>query len=679
MGALGMGIAGGVGQTLQKQQDDLEAGDERQRGREQQFLSSLLNSTDPKIRDMAVSGLASPIRRTGRDVFSGLPLKNPAVTGILKRISDTGATPPPGALQALTGGAGTPGGGLTQPGITPRAGDLFPQASASVPGAVPGGVQPTVPAQATQSTPSAAQPAQAITGARTPPGAPPQPSWQPAPTTQASPIMPQGAGLLGRDTPAQAPAPVQATPPPTPRASTTGGSGLMGPEEQAGLEVRKTVASHTAEVLGNLEAAGYLDQGTTDAYLAQQGFGRGTAPAAGGPPSTAVGANLPASLKSKLAFGVLPSYQNAAPGSAIPWEKLNATQQAQVQQEYPNAVGAGNAYTVEMDQNGIAPPRITPTMRSGLARPEDFDTTLTDTTAPTGNAQIDAELTRLVTGARSQIQLALGRNDYQEANRVLQQTTQSAERLRTLPIQSQQRINVTVGSDIGKKNEPQDPKLVSYWADQALMDSQNFRNMPPNTALKDAVSKELADRGIPITNLDGQSRSMAISAKDVIKMMPQVEQQAKDLDRLGLMGVVGGRWRDLVAGKIGSGELAGGNPQNAALIGKFMANAQLLASAISKAHFGVRGGVSGAEQFENLLGAGWRDLPTFTGSLDSARQWMTTYAGRLPTVAPDKAGPPPPPTTKTVSEGQIAAVAKKNNTTVQQERQRATAEGYVIR
>lgn len=208
MGAFGLGIAGGAGQELQRQNELTEAADERQRTREQNFFTTLLSSTDPKMRDLAVQGMSSPIRRTGRAVFSGMPIQNPAVAAIMKRMKDTGAPLSPESAAALSGGAQSAPGGVQQTAPKEQLG---------------GSPSPvTTPSIA----PSAAQPATAITSKDNPPGAPPQPGWQPAPPPQAS------AG------------------PPQPR-----GSGLMGPEETSALTVRQAGQTAEASERGRIKGA----------------------------------------------------------------------------------------------------------------------------------------------------------------------------------------------------------------------------------------------------------------------------------------------------------------------------------------------------------------------------------------------------------------------------------------
>jgi hypothetical protein len=83
-----------------------------------------------------------------------------------------------------------------------------------------------------------------------------------------------------------------------------------------------------------------------------------------------------------------------------------------------------------------------------------------------------------------------------------------------------------------------------------------------------------------------------------------------------------------VAGKVGAGELAGGNPENARLIGQFQANIMLLQTAVARAHAGARGAgnVTLLQHMEKIMPGTAADLPTLMGSLDAVGGWMQTYA-----------------------------------------------------
>ncbi len=174
------------------------------------------------------------------------------------------------------------------------------------------------------------------------------------------------------------------------------------------------------------------------------------------------------------------------------------------------------------------------------------------------------------------------------------------------------------------------PETTIYFADQLIRDPMNLKLIAGDKIQMTAVRKELASRGIDLNNLDAASRTMANTAKDIQKVLPSIETQAKELDRLGLMGPMGGRWRELIAGKIGSGEVAGGNAENAAKIGRFITDTELLKTALMKAHTGARGSSQLLEEFNNTLGAGWRDLPTFLGGLKGVGDWIDVYANRIP-------------------------------------------------
>ena len=131
--------------------------------------------------------------------------------------------------------------------------------------------------------------------------------------------------------------------------------------------------------------------------------------------------------------------------------------------------------------------------------------------------------------------------------------------------------------------------------------------------------------------MTAQTRQMGETAKAILPHLQQVRDEASQLNQLGLLGPISGRWRDFAAGKIGSGELAGGNPETARLIGKFQADVGLLQTAVARAHAGARGAgnVTLLQHMEKMMPGTAADFPTFTGSLDAVQGWMQTYADDL--------------------------------------------------
>jgi hypothetical protein len=125
-----------------------------------------------------------------------------------------------------------------------------------------------------------------------------------------------------------------------------------------------------------------------------------------------------------------------------------------------------------------------------------------------------------------------------------------------------------------------------------------------------------------------QTMQMAETARDIIPHISTVRSEADQLNKLGLLGPIQGRFRDFVAGKIGAGQLAGGNPEAARLIGKFQADMGLLQTAVARAHAGARGAgnVTLLKHMESIMPGGVADLPTFLGSMDAVEGWMQTYA-----------------------------------------------------
>lgn len=118
------------------------------------------------------------------------------------------------------------------------------------------------------------------------------------------------------------------------------------------------------------------------------------------------------------------------------------------------------------------------------------------------------------------------------------------------------------------------------------------------------------------------------NAKNVLSHVAEIESEAQQIDKLGLMGPLGGRWGDFMAGTIGAGELAAGNPQAAELLGEFRTDVGLLKSGMAMVHGGARGGGSTgmAARMDALINAKTMDLPLFLGSTKTFKKWLSTYA-----------------------------------------------------
>lgn len=181
-----------------------------------------------------------------------------------------------------------------------------------------------------------------------------------------------------------------------------------------------------------------------------------------------------------------------------------------------------------------------------------------------------------------------------------------------------------------------DADTVDYWVKQIQNDPTQWNMLNSNKPLQQAVQAGLAKAGTDLNKLTSQSRVMSETAKEILPHIGNVEAEAAQLDKLGLIGPIGGRWRDFVAGRIGAGELAGGNAENAKLIGKFKTDVGLLMTAVARAHGGARGGGSPAmlEHMKELMDAAGKDLPTFQGNLAGVRDWMQGYADMTATGGP---------------------------------------------
>lgn len=143
----------------------------------------------------------------------------------------------------------------------------------------------------------------------------------------------------------------------------------------------------------------------------------------------------------------------------------------------------------------------------------------------------------------------------------------------------------------------------------------------------------------PITTADGttvdrplpaSAQQQKTNATNVLAHIGDVESEAKQIDAMGLMGPVGGRWADFMAGKIGAGELAAGDPKKAELLGEFRTDVGLLKSGMAMVHGGARGGGSPgmAARMDALINSDKMDLPLFLGATTTFKKWLTQYAGQ---------------------------------------------------
>jgi hypothetical protein len=667
MGMLGAGISGGIGQDMLRQRQEGFQAEQAQRDRESAVFKTLLSSNDPQVVAMGMSGLMNPASRGGKggkDAYMQIVHPSPALQQAVDFLhgSTTTSTVPnenapaaPGATSpTLPGGqpppvpptvsdaAGSPGGALPDPtGSTP-----------------PNAVQQTAPAA--PGPPSAGMAPTAIDSKTA--GPPPQPGWQTTTPLPGQTQTPQVSSVTRPNTLGISPAEQAAS--------------MVGPEvararAMAPIAAQQSGAEELSKEYAKFEAMGLIPEGTTQRAIARffPAVGGSGPPPAPGSSSSGAGplSNIDFSKLSDgdmlryRAAGLLPppQYRNLTPGSSVPFERLNESEQAAVKAKYPDA-GPGWAFAHEQEMF-TKRDEFNPVARAGMINREDFKRDIETTGAPiaTDKPAVTAQIQGMQSSVLAQVNSALMRNDSESANRAASQFRQDVNALRTAtnPAIAAQRINIAVGSDVGKKTEPQDPAKVNYWTDQALLDSKNFSNMPNDTALKDAVSTELARRGVPITNLDANSRQQALAARDVSTILPEFEREAKQVNDLKLMGPVGGRWAEFLNGKIGASELAGGNAQNAELLNRFLGNAKFLTGALGRMHFGMRGGLAGAAGFEDMLGTGWKDYSGFKGSLDAAKDWVKTYAAKLPqTAAGLQGGPPIPPGSTPPSAGGGSAI-----------------------
>jgi hypothetical protein len=125
-----------------------------------------------------------------------------------------------------------------------------------------------------------------------------------------------------------------------------------------------------------------------------------------------------------------------------------------------------------------------------------------------------------------------------------------------------------------------------------------------------------------------QTAAQTRLAKKVIGHLDSVETMAREIEKIGLMGPIGGRWSDFMAGKIGTADLGNLSKDQQQMLSKFRTNVGLLKSGMAMVHGGARGGGSPemAKRMDLLINSNKMDLPLFLGATDSFREWLDGYA-----------------------------------------------------
>ena len=586
--------------------------------RETNLYSALLQSPDAEIRNMAVSGLLEGTRPKAR------------ATGLRGWIGERQASPTFQNLQRLLGTPQT----VTEAQTTYHPASPGPASTPLSPGMLPGAMTPEGTAlpqtppqqQTTVPTTAGVSPNQSVR-----PGAPPispnQPASAPTPGLGAPPAP---SALSANDV-------LQASP-------GISGRPIVGPGGGGFVEGPPTPMTIMRQVQRPRQAfLGPIEQQQLQAQLpAQQLLAKGSAA------YTLIkqhgGSDEEALRGLEYASGMLPRQMGYTGVGNILFSQLPPDEQERVRSQFP-AVTDTTVLKTNMDRMGN---RVyTPT---STASPGGTDLTepggLIDTIAPPGNTQFGDLNAR----TKAAVLAAQGRNDTAGVNKA---------------IAAAQQERSTVETAYAKTHQPVNPQLTKYLADQVQQDFGNWKmvsNM--EESVRNAVMAEMGARGITPNVITEGDRSMATAAKEALPLMEEVVPLARQMQQMGLMGPIGGRWREFMTGAFG--EQLGKTPEQRALIGQFRSQTRALASLAARAHGGLRGAASVPmlEQFEQIMGSDHMDYATFLGAMKGAQRLMQTYAGMTPnptgTVGAGATGPGagpaatppaggPPPALKTVA------------------------------
>jgi hypothetical protein len=170
--------------------------------------------------------------------------------------------------------------------------------------------------------------------------------------------------------------------------------------------------------------------------------------------------------------------------------------------------------------------------------------------------------------------------------------------------------------------------------------------------MRTAVVKQL--QAGEIVKLTQQSQAMKETANSVIPIVTKVKDLADQIQKLDLMGTLGGRWRSLISRESSASSIEGLTPAQKQLVGQFITESGLLVSGVAKAHGGARGGgsIQMVEQLKPLLDPGNKDLDTYLGNLNGAMDVLNGYAH----MGESGGGTQPPPSAAEIPANVQAAL-----------------------
>ena len=135
------------------------------------------------------------------------------------------------------------------------------------------------------------------------------------------------------------------------------------------------------------------------------------------------------------------------------------------------------------------------------------------------------------------------------------------------------------------------------------------------------TSDQLKASGVQgVTKMPTEEVSKTNAARDLISpngLFNSVAQNIQALQSKGQLGVVGSRWNDFLAGKVGEGD-----PDFQAL----RTNMGLLSTKLMQAHVGSRGSSQMLEHFQHLADYRITDAPTLLSALSAEHKYMTNTA-----------------------------------------------------
>jgi hypothetical protein len=195
-----------------------------------------------------------------------------------------------------------------------------------------------------------------------------------------------------------------------------------------------------------------------------------------------------------------------------------------------------------------------------------------------------------------------------------------------------------------------DSSTVKGWIKQLADGVAKIENMPEN--VRNTVVTELDKQGVSIAQLTAANKNRAETAKTLMSSIDDVASLAKQMNKLNLFGIMGGRLREIAeSGSLLNIPLPNNlSEEQKQVLGEFATKAGLLQSGVAMVHGGARaaGSIGLQNALKPYLSPDSKDYNVYIGNLNGMRSVLKKYAemkaiGRDEEPPASGVGLPPPP------------------------------------